>query len=295
MSTVEFISGKVTDTAACNFLETNSTAIVCQNFHIYFKQSKWNKLPLPLGRSQENVHDGVHFWNSYRYCCSQLFKKELHFSQLEGLLQKLWNKINKKVVSAFSTFQRKCLYKEVHFRRSYWVLPPTFWKKNSTVVISKVFPKSFETKQIKKLSPPSELFQKNVDDEVYFWKNYKLLPPTLTQINSIVAISREFSKSFETIKNVSSLWNVSDGIISRKITGCCSLFSLKKKEFCCCRFRSSHRTCSMKKGVLRNFAQFTGKHLCQSIFFNKVAGRRLQIYLKRDSGTGVFLWIAWNF
>ena len=26
------------------------------------------------------------------------------------------------------------------------------------------------------------------------------------------------------------------------------------------------------KGVLRNFAKFTGKHLCQSIFFNKVAG-----------------------
>ena len=28
----------------------------------------------------------------------------------------------------------------------------------------------------------------------------------------------------------------------------------------------------MKKGVLRNFAKFTGKHLCQSLFFNKVAG-----------------------
>ena len=27
-----------------------------------------------------------------------------------------------------------------------------------------------------------------------------------------------------------------------------------------------------KKGVLRNFAKFTGKHLCQSLFFNKVAG-----------------------
>ena len=202
MSMVEFISEKVTDTAACTFLETNSTAIVCRNFHIYFKQRKWNKLPLPLGRSQENVHDVVHFWNSYRYCCSQLFKKELHFSQLEGLLQKLWNKINKKVVSAFSTFQRKCLHKEVHFRRIYWVLPPTFWKKNSTVVISKVFSKNFETKQIKKLSLPSELFQKNNYDEVYFWKNYRLLPPTLTQINSIVAISREFSKSFETKKRL---------------------------------------------------------------------------------------------
>ena len=27
-------------------------------------------------------------------------------------------------------------------------------------------------------------------------------------------------------------------------------------------------------GVLRNFAKFTGKHLCQSTFFNKVAGLR---------------------
>ena len=27
-----------------------------------------------------------------------------------------------------------------------------------------------------------------------------------------------------------------------------------------------------KKGVLKNFTKFTGKHLCQSLFFNKVAG-----------------------
>ena len=36
--------------------------------------------------------------------------------------------------------------------------------------------------------------------------------------------------------------------------------------------RSSHRRCSVRKGVLRNFAKFTGKHLCQSLYFNKVAG-----------------------
>ena len=30
-----------------------------------------------------------------------------------------------------------------------------------------------------------------------------------------------------------------------------------------------------KKGVFRNFAKFTGKHLRQSLFFNKVAGLRL--------------------
>ena len=30
--------------------------------------------------------------------------------------------------------------------------------------------------------------------------------------------------------------------------------------------------CSVKEGVLRNFAKLTGKRLCQSLFFNKVAG-----------------------
>ena len=30
--------------------------------------------------------------------------------------------------------------------------------------------------------------------------------------------------------------------------------------------RSSYWRCSVIKGVVRNFAKFTGKHLCQSIF-----------------------------
>ena len=29
--------------------------------------------------------------------------------------------------------------------------------------------------------------------------------------------------------------------------------------------------CSVKKDVLKNFAKFTGKHLCLSLFLNKVA------------------------
>ena len=31
---------------------------------------------------------------------------------------------------------------------------------------------------------------------------------------------------------------------------------------------------SVKKGVYRNFAKFTGKQLSQSLFFNKVTGLR---------------------
>ena len=37
-------------------------------------------------------------------------------------------------------------------------------------------------------------------------------------------------------------------------------------------FRSSHWRCSVRKDVLQNFAKFTGKHLWQSLFFNKVTG-----------------------
>ena len=33
----------------------------------------------------------------------------------------------------------------------------------------------------------------------------------------------------------------------------------------------------MKKGALKIFAKFTGKHLCQGLFLNKVAGRRPKI------------------
>ena len=36
-----------------------------------------------------------------------------------------------------------------------------------------------------------------------------------------------------------------------------------------------------KKGVLRNLTKFTGKHLCQSLFLNKVAGLRPATLLKK--------------
>ena len=38
-----------------------------------------------------------------------------------------------------------------------------------------------------------------------------------------------------------------------------------------------------KKGVLENFARFTGKYLCRSICFNNVAGLRPAALLKRRS------------
>ena len=49
-------------------------------------------------------------------------------------------------------------------------------------------------------------------------------------------------------------------------------------------YRSSRLQMLYKISVLKNFAKFTGKHLCWSLFF-----RGLQLYLKNDTDTGVFL------
>ena len=43
--------------------------------------------------------------------------------------------------------------------------------------------------------------------------------------------------------------------------------------------RNSRAEVFCKKGVLRNFPKFAGKHLCQSLFFNKVPGLRPAILL----------------
>ena len=52
---------------------------------------------------------------------------------------------------------------------------------------------------------------------------------------------------------------------------------------CCCllAYRSSHPEVFCKKGILRNFAKFTGKNLSQSLFFNKVAGLRPATLFKK--------------
>ena len=47
-------------------------------------------------------------------------------------------------------------------------------------------------------------------------------------------------------------------------------------------YRSSLPEVLCKKGVLRNFTKFTGKHLCQGLFLNKVAGLRAANLLKKS-------------
>ena len=44
----------------------------------------------------------------------------------------------------------------------------------------------------------------------------------------------------------------------------------------------------MKIGVLKNFAKLTGKHLCQGLIFNKVAGLWPATLLKEETLVQVF-------
>ena len=47
------------------------------------------------------------------------------------------------------------------------------------------------------------------------------------------------------------------------------------------KIRSKRPAVFCRKGVLRNFEKFTGKHLCQSLFFNKVASLRPATLLRK--------------
>ena len=58
--------------------------------------------------------------------------------------------------------------------------------------------------------------------------------------------------------------------------------------------RSSHRRCSLKTAVLKNFAIFTGKRLCWS-FFNKVVGQKARNFIKKRLQHRCFLWILRKF
>ena len=43
-------------------------------------------------------------------------------------------------------------------------------------------------------------------------------------------------------------------------------------------YESSRPDVFCKKGVLRNFGKFTGKHSCQRLYFNKVAGQAFLLW-----------------
>ena len=51
----------------------------------------------------------------------------------------------------------------------------------------------------------------------------------------------------------------------------------------------------MIKHLFKKISQNSLENISVRASFNKVAGLNLQFHLKRDSSTGIFLWILWNF
>ena len=72
-----------------------------------------------------------------------------------------------------------------------------------------------------------------------------------------------------------NLWK---GIITGTLLVCFVNYENAKHE--CFKYlltlKSNHRRCSTKKDVFKNFAKFAWKHLCQSLYFNKIVGLNLQ-------------------
>ena len=57
--------------------------------------------------------------------------------------------------------------------------------------------------------------------------------------------------------------------------------------------RNSHQRCSVRKGVLRNFAKFTGKHLCQVFLIIKLQAPSnfFFVFEKMSSSIPMFLFM----
>ena len=71
------------------------------------------------------------------------------------------------------------------------------------------------------------------------------------------------------------------GLFFNKLT-VAQMFSCESCEITWNTFsRSSRPEVFCKKGIIRNFARFTGKHLSQSLFFNKVADLRPTTLVKK--------------
>ena len=83
---------------------------------------------------------------------------------------------------------------------------------------------------------------------------------------------------------ITKLQNLPNTRVMRSWVFSCLFYKVKFKA------EAVAQRCSAKQLFLNISQNFAWKHVCQTIFFNKVRRTTLQLYLKRDSRTGVFLW-----
>ena len=58
---------------------------------------------------------------------------------------------------------------------------------------------------------------------------------------------------------------ITEEMLNGKLHVLCSVMNCWIKRILCKIFKSSHQRCFVRKDILRNFAKFKGKHLCQSL------------------------------
>ena len=104
-------------------------------------------------------------------------------------------------------------------------------------------------------------------------------------------ICKQTSSNFYTSNDVSRRKNCSYVITRLRNTSLITFFKKILKQSLDVKTQSPEGFC--KKGDLRNFANFTEKHLCWSLFI-KVASLQPTIFLKRDSNSSAFLWSFQN-
>ena len=85
---------------------------------------------------------------------------------------------------------------------------------------------------------------------------------------AIIRIQISFSKFQQPAMSDSSLLSSEASLYSSDALDSFSNFDKLKP------YRSNPLEVFFKKGILRNFTKLTGKRLCQSLIFNKVAGLR---------------------
>ena len=87
--------------------------------------------------------------------------------------------------------------------------------------------------------------------------------------------------------------------LSKKInlgdSKCVFLSYIWRRILRCHVFWCSHQRCSIKKAILKNFAIFTGKHLCWGLFIINLQTFMASTLFKKHSNTGVLLSILWCF
>ena len=151
----------------------------------------------------------------------------------------------------------------------------------------------FRKKFFKKESSMTLNYQKMIDRKnIKIWKSWKsTIKAVYFLLHCTYNVMNKFSNLYPSIQRTENKNYISSSgmlDVKRRILNVLWIKKLRFQKLHVFCYQNSSSSSSRpdvfcKKGALENFAKFTGKHLCQSLFFNKVA-----TLLKRDSETGVF-------